>query len=182
MSHCLYDKREIRETMRKSEQKGEDRGRGKDKPQERAWPSMTSARNGSEHLSSLRQSRMQIYDDLIYEAAELLQDRRATFLSFLLRNSFHLPSTRQERILRCSEKKKEETIETSTIAFLLLAERGISDLLIKRFDKWFILTGEDDDERCIIKMSKWNILFIFGSFREREREYLFRISERTCCA
>lgn len=68
------------------------------------------------------------------------------------------------------KKKKEETIETSTIAFLLLAERGISDLLIKRFDKWFILTGEDDDERCIIKMSKWNILFIFGSFRERERE------------
>lgn len=80
------------------------------------------------------------------------------------------------------KKKKEETIETSTIAFLLLAERGISDLLIKRFDKWFILTDEDDDERCIIKMSKWNILFIFGSFREREREYLFRISERTCCA
>lgn len=69
---------------------------------------------------------MQIYDDLIYGAAELLQDR-ATFLSFLLRNSFHLPS----RILRCSEreekKKKKETIETlllSTIAFLLLAERG----------------------------------------------------------
>lgn len=70
---------------------------------------------------------MQIYDDLIYGAAELLQDR-ATFLSFLLRNSFHLLST---RILRCSEreekKKKKETIETlllSTIAFLLLAERG----------------------------------------------------------
>lgn len=137
--HCLYDKREIRETMRKSEQKGEARRDRVERTSRRneCGPSMTSARNGSSIscCSSLRQSWMQIYDDLIYGAAELLQDR-ATFLSFLLRNSFHLPST---RILRCSEREEKKRRKKRLKRYYCRRlhssysrkGEGISDLLIK---------------------------------------------------